>query len=139
MSDSANLYPLESEHRALLAMESIERHLPIRVGKRIWSNFGFHCSVCRSPIPSRQVHGQVTSPVPDVAVMEALGTCQQCQIGTPFYYRFNADGTVTKPEDFRRIGAWQPWLLKPELKREPSWGELANRLWKVLGSRLKLR
>jgi hypothetical protein len=99
--------PLTPRDRQLLVMPSIGSQMPIEFGNGArWTELVFACRSCERRLPANMVRGSLTRPMESVAVVEAIGVCDACQIGTRFLYRLHDDMRITGP----REGRWVTWI-----------------------------
>lgn len=75
------------------------------------------------------VSGSVTQPLPEVIVIEAIGLCEHCRLGTHYFLRFYADGRIAGLRD----GVWESW--GPSRPRGSTWAAaLLGALRRLLGA-----
>lgn len=129
----AGFRELVARERELLAMPSITDKLPIKFDSELQVNdFEGFCDQCEGAIPVTRVFGVVSWPTPALAVIEAVGVCRTCRLGTSFLVRMRADGRFSTLMGHRwREGqiplSWQTqlqrWWRKFWPFRAPSTGD----------------
>jgi len=67
------------------------------------------CVKCSREILDEDQHGIVSWPLPTVAVIEAVGYCQHCELLSPLNYRLHDDGRFSGLKG----GKWEQWEMKP--------------------------
>lgn len=83
------------------------------------------CSGCEEEIEHGMVHGRVSWPIPNVAVIEAAGYCAQCQRMTQLYFRVRASETTFRAEAPLRDGSGWAFVEPPA---DSWWTRLRGRL-----------
>ena len=106
--------PVTDRQRQMMDMPTIASQMPVVFGGNSrWDEFEGYCAECGQSIRMGWLRGRVSRPVPQVAVIEAIGVCEQCLLATEFHYRLHDDMRITGV----RNGKWVTW------KHEPSWVE----------------
>jgi hypothetical protein len=102
--------PLTDRDRELLSREPVSSHFPLHFanGAR-WNLFSGCCDECGGDIPADQLRGSVNRPLPEVAVIEAVGVCAGCSLVTRFMYRLHSDLRITGVSH----GQWREWSARP--------------------------
>ncbi len=91
----------------LLAMPSIDSQFPVTFENgAVWEAITGHCSGCNKDIDPTLLRGRVTSPIGNVAVVEAVGVCHECKLVTEYLYRLHDDMRIT---GFNKKGQWVSW------------------------------
>lgn len=78
-----------------------------------WVSLDGCCVGCRTEIPMKDMRGFVTRPMSTVAVVEAIGVCRKCGVGTRFFYRLHDDMSIS---GLHGKGTWGRWQAQPTLK-----------------------
>lgn len=92
---------------------SIESQLPISFGKELtWHKIDFICNICGEELKPQTVHGTITSLIPSVQTLEAIGICRNCKLLIPFSFRFRDDGAIEYMQD----GTWVRNFGRPNTK-----------------------
>ncbi len=102
--------PISERDRELFAMGPMSDLLPIKFesnGYKLVSMEG-SCAKCGQSIKPHLMRGQVTSIIPSVKRMEAVGSCMECRIYSRFDYRFSHDGSCSS----MKAGGWR--RIEPE-------------------------
>ncbi len=104
--------PITDRQRELLGMASIASQMPVEFPTGVcWTEFRGECKFCRGDIPDSHLRGQVTRPMPSVAIVEAIGVCPSCKMATPFLCRLYDDWRFSNLFD----GRWCTWRPSPSL------------------------
>ena len=91
------------EQRALFELETVASQLPIVFANSAEiSELECQCASCNENLPEDQVRGRISWVTPKTATLSAVGNCHDCNIVTPFEYRFHDDMRVTA----LRNGQW---------------------------------
>lgn len=77
---------------------------------RSWTAVDGRCSGCKGALKMACMRGTVTRPMPTVAVVEAIGVCTRCQVGTRFFYRLHDDLSIS---GLHGKGDWGRWQARP--------------------------
>ena len=104
--------PLSSRDRELVQMAPIESHFPIRYrNKNTWTELRGCCNGCGREIASSALRGMVSHPTERVAIVDAVGVCDECKLLTRFFYRLHDDMRVSTIRD----GKWVAFRAKPSV------------------------
>lgn len=76
--------------------------LPIKLGESEFETFAITCKRCGCDIPDERVHGRISSLIPSVVSIEAVGLCKPCLLLIPLNVRLREDGAV----EFVQEGRW---------------------------------
>lgn len=95
-----------------------------------WSSLVCSCNRCGHDIPDNLVRGTVTTLIPSVITISAIGCCTHCLLLIPFDYRFRDTGAMEWQHEGRwvrtygtKISCWT--RLIERLKRlKPLWENL---------------
>jgi hypothetical protein len=121
-----DLKPLSAQQIELTQAPSIASQLPIKFDNdSSWDTIAGQCSMCEQDIPDEHLRGNISRPFDNVAVMDAVGWCGECQAWTPFHYRIHNDLAVT---GLGRDGKWGRWEPPPP----DAWQRAKTFLQKVL-------
>ncbi|WP_224962617.1 hypothetical protein [Geomonas subterranea] len=95
---------------------AISQNFPIKLGESHFEEFRITCNSCGCDIPDEHVHGRVSSVIPSVVSIEAVGLCQPCLLLIPLNIRLRSDGSA----EFVQHGQWVksfgvPTALLPRL------------------------
>lgn len=116
-----SLRQISERERELLAMDPVMRAFPVQFSvQSVWERMSGECKSCGKEILDEDFRGQVTRPIPSVAVVEAVGVCRHCNVLTAFLYRLHDDMRITGPRD----GKWLTW----KSDEKPWWKKLLGRL-----------
>lgn len=104
------------------AHPTIDSQLPIGFADKDleWSSLVCSCGKCGQEIPGELVRGTVTSLIPSVITINAIGCCTRCLLLIPFDYRFRNDGSM----EWQHEGRW----VRTYGQRIPWWTRLIERL-----------
>jgi hypothetical protein len=93
-------------------MATIASQMPVVFNNgATWEEFKGECKICGKELPVEHVVGNVTRPIPSVAIVEAIGACLECRIATPYHYRLHDDMRIT---GLREEG-WRTWMPRRSL------------------------
>ena len=68
------------------------------------------CARCRKPLFAEFVRGEVTRPIPSVAVIDAVGVCTECKVITTFFFRLHSNMSVSTVHN----GKWLTWDVRSQ-------------------------
>lgn len=92
------------EAQSLWESPTIEDQLPIKFNSGYsLNNFDMACGGCNGYLPHTHVHGRITRPTPDVALVSAAGYCHTCNQVTVVHYRAYSDLRITSLQKGRWI------------------------------------
>jgi hypothetical protein len=102
-------------------MPSISSQFPVKLSSgAVWLELRGQCAECGGYIDDGYLRGCISRPIPDVAVVEAVGVCRSCRVLTPFLYRLHHDMRISGVIG----GKWLEWKCKP------SWVNRLRRIWR---------
>lgn len=67
-----------------------------------WHSLVCSCGRCGQDIPDEMVRGTISSVIPSVITINAIGYCAHCRLLISFDYRFRNDGAM----EWQRNGRW---------------------------------
>jgi hypothetical protein len=104
--------PLTARDRELLAMPTLISQFPIFFDNNVcFGKIEGVCICCGKKLRQDCVRGLVSRPIPSVAVIEAVGVCNDCKLITRMDYRLHNDKRVTG----LRTDGWKTWRPAPTL------------------------
>ena len=81
--------------RALLSEQPVSRHFPVKFSNGAqWESVTCTCGECGARIAGDHLRGGITVPFEVIAVMDAVGFCDRCEVITPYHIRYGANGNV---------------------------------------------
>lgn len=100
----------------------IAGQMPIvfRAEKVEWHSLTCSCNRCEQDLPDEYVRGTVTSLIPSVVTVHAIGWCKRCNLLIPYNYRFRSTGAV----EWEQNGRWVRSYGEPATW----WGKLITRM-----------
>jgi len=94
----------------LLKMDTISSYFPIEFSNgAVWEELDGECQSCKKTLPRNKVRGLVSRPFSNVAVVEAVGVCDDCKMLTRYQFRLHDDMSVTGLSGTK----WRTWKAKP--------------------------
>ena len=113
----------ETELR-LLKLAPLQSNFPIKfdTGSE-FAEMHCKCAHCRKPLLAEFVRGEVTRPIPSVAVIDAVGVCTECKMITTFFYRLHSNMSVSTVYN----GKWLTWDARSQGAKKQSKLALALR------------
>lgn len=82
--------------RKLFEMPSIAEQMPVVFDNgNGWEDFDGYCGTCDKEIKPDLLRGSVTKPFSNVAVLHAVGVCQDCDKCTCYNYRLYPDMRIS--------------------------------------------
>lgn len=97
----------EIRRKELWEMQPIYTKLPIKFkNNKNFCKFNGICAICNVQIEDDLLHGQITMPIDDTAVVHAVGYCKSCHTLTCFHYRMHSDVSMSGIVN----GQWKRWL-----------------------------
>lgn len=85
-----------------------------------WHSLVCSCGRCGQDIPGEMVRGTISSVIPSVITVNAIGYCVHCLLLISFDYRFRNDGAM----EWQRNGRW----VRSYGKKISWWTRLIERL-----------
>ena len=96
----------------LLTMNSITSYFPIEFSNgAVWEELDGECKSCKNTLPRTMVRGLVSRPFPNVAVVDAVGVCDECKLLTRYHFRLYDDMSITGLSGAK----WETWKAKPTI------------------------
>lgn len=83
-----------------------------------WSELTCTCNKCDQDIPDDMVRGSVSSLIPSVISMSAIGYCPYCNLLVQFDYRFRDNGSI----EWQHEGQW----VRSFGRKTPLWTRLTE-------------
>ena len=106
----------ETELR-LLKLAPLQSNFPVKFNtKSEFAEMKCKCAHCRKPLFAEFVRGEVTRPIPSVAVIDAVGVCTECKVITPFFFRLHSDMSVSTVYN----GKWVTWDARSQGAKKQS-------------------
>lgn len=102
--------------------QEISSYLPINFKSGVsFTDVEVKCLECSTTLFSKHVHGKINVVLDNVANIEAIGWCKDCNILTPFYFRVRGDNGYLQLEWHHASKGWlktvnQKSLLEKVLK-----------------------
>lgn len=95
----------------MLHAPSIASQLPVVFENNVrFDRIDAKCVGCGEAIPAEHLRGTITRPFPSVAIMDAIGYCESCNLLSPVHYRLHSDSRLSgRAKD----GRWAQWKMRP--------------------------
>ena len=86
----------------------LREHFPVKLenGATVHVVNGL-CGKCGAVVDPKMIHGRVSRPIANVAVIQAAGYCEPCSFMTELYLRLRATGESYQAEVIGRDGRWR--------------------------------
>jgi hypothetical protein len=106
----------ETELR-LLKLAPLQSNFPIKFNtKSEFAAISCKCAHCGKTLFAEFVRGEVTRPIPSVAVIDAVGVCAECKGITTFFYRLHSNMSVSTVYN----GKWLMWDARSQGAKKQS-------------------
>lgn len=104
--------PLTADDFSQYEKPSIAGQLPVvfENGHRLNELYG-HCQKCGHRMEPERFRGSLSRAFAKVAVLSAIGYCEDCNLYSRFHYRFHDDGSRTGTKN----GVWTRWVDRPSM------------------------
>jgi hypothetical protein len=104
--------PVKEEDLTVWDNPTIAEQLPVSFSNDAkWTSITGHCNGCAKDIPQSHFRGRIERSWPKVAVVNAIGFCEECQLLTPYHMRLHDDMRMTYEIEH---GKWYAVQLKPD-------------------------
>ena len=101
----------------LLKLAPLQSSFPVKFDTGLeFAEINCKCARCRKPLFAEFVRGEVTRPIPSVAVIDAVGVCTECKVITTFFFRLHSNMSVSTVHN----GKWLTWDVRSQGAKKQS-------------------